>query len=93
MLYIAWHAFRLSVAVHAQGLLLPLIVAASGGLAGSIFHIVFHLFPVVPSAVYPLPVPISQQRLPNDLLPGEECVCMNISSLGNVCGESGVGLL
>lgn len=73
--YIAWHAFSLSVALHVQNLLPLLVVAACGGHAGSIFHIVFHLFPVVPSAVYTLPVPISYQRLPNDPLPGDACVC------------------
>ena len=52
------HAFSLSVAPHAQNLLSLLVVEACGGQAGSIFHIVFHLFPVVPSAVYPFPVPI-----------------------------------
>lgn len=55
--FIVWHAFSLSVAPHAQNLVPLLVVAACGGQAGSIFHIVFHLFPVVPSAVYPLLVP------------------------------------
>ncbi len=56
--YVVWHAFSLSAAPHVQNLLPLLVVAACGGQAGSIFHIVFHLFPVVPSAVYPLFVPI-----------------------------------
>lgn len=56
--YIVLHPFSLSIALHAQNLVPLLVVAACGGQAGSIFHIVFHLFPVVPSAVYPLPVPI-----------------------------------
>lgn len=57
-MYIVWHPFSLPVVQHAQNLLPLLVVAACGGQAGSIFHIVFHLFPVVPSAVYPFLVPI-----------------------------------
>lgn len=54
---------------------------------GTIFHIVFHLFPVVPSAVYPQPpVPISQQRLPSDLPPGEEAVHTNTPGLSESAG-------
>ncbi|MEQ2158659.1 hypothetical protein GOODEAATRI_014733, partial [Goodea atripinnis] len=60
-----------SDALHTQSLLPLLVVAACGGHAGSIFHIVFHLFPVVPSAVYTHAVPISLQRLLHDLLPGD----------------------
>lgn len=57
-MYIVWHLFSFPVVPHAQNLLPLLVVAACGGQAGSIFHIVFHLFPVVPSAVYPFLVPI-----------------------------------
>lgn len=32
-------------------------------------------------------VPISQQRLPSDLPPGEECVHMNVQGLNNECRE------
>ena len=89
------YGLRLAFLLHCMPrYLLPLlVVAACGGHAGSIFHIVFHLFPVVPSAVYTLLVPISLQRLPNDLLPGEVCVRMNTESLYTVCMECKGGLL
>lgn len=41
--YIAWHAFSLSVALHVQNLLPLLVVAACGGHAGSIFSQWYHL--------------------------------------------------
>lgn len=72
--------------LYTQSLLPLLVVAACGGHAGSIFHIVFHLFPVVPSAVYTHPVPISLQRLSNDLLPEEVYMCMDTESSVSVYG-------